>query len=522
MSAADTDLQFSADQDVMEFTTPLDQTLLIKRLTVHEAISEPYLMVADAICASPSIDFAQILGEKVSIHCRLSSESSRYFTGYVSRIRQGETTPSVADHEVTAYRIEIRPAFWFMNHTQNCRIFKDLSVQGILEEIFRERQALEFEFQFDLRPGTAATDAIEYCVQYNESDFDFCSRKMEEAGVGYYFVHAENGHKLVVFDRWAQHNPCESDAEARFWPVASEENEELDIPRVMKFDVAHSFHAGSYAATDFDPEDPGKTENPGEKLLASTTLPKESIGSKDDFEIFRFPGGYKDQSGRGQELTDQFSCMGQQRSYDATAESSCIGFTTGFTFDLTDHPREDFNNSYLLTRVDHEIIQPISVLGETGIPVKYVGRAGLLPYGEGAIPFVPEQKTPRPKIEGIQTAVVVTDQMASSIDVDELGRILVKFPWDRSPDTTSARVRVSQTEAGKGWGTMAIPHAGHEVLVAFLNGDPDQPIVVGRVYNAANPPAKNALDHTSRTELRVHQGVSIQIEGGSSPNIGSL
>ena len=522
MSGADPNLQFTENQDVMKMTTPLDQTLLIRTLTIKEAISEPYQILADVYCASPDIDFNELLGQKVSIFVELSSESARYFHGAVSRVSQGATVGSVAKHDVTLYQVDIRPSFWFLEQTRTCRIFSEKSAKEILETIFGESREIDFEYQFHLKPNAVSSLPVEYCVQYNESDFAFCSRIMEEFGLGYYFVHEEDVHRLVVFDRWAQHNPCPSNATARFWPIG--ENQSLDVatPRISSFDVSRSFSAGKFSTSDFDPEDPGNPEDPGAKQLVSTTVPAEAVGCNDEFEIFEFPGEYRDRERHGQDLTDQFSCVAQREAYRGVAVSSCPGFTSGFTFEMTDHPRETFNNDYLITSVEHVITQPVSVVSGGEEKVSYRGKLTFLPYRDDVVPFVPAQKTPKPSIYGIQSATIVSTKAGSSIDIDEQGRVLVKFPWDRSKDTISRRIRLSQNEAGKGWGTMAIPHSGHEVLVSYLNGDPDHPVIVGRVYNAANPPAQNAIDNTSRTEIRVHKGVHIEIEGGSRPKLGTF
>jgi type VI secretion system secreted protein VgrG len=522
MSAPDDNLIFSAGQDVMEMTTPLEQTLLVRTLRVTEEISEPYRIVADVYCASPELNFGELLGQKVSIHVGLSAESGRFFHGVASKVSQGATVSSTAKHDVTEYQIEIRPSFWFLTQTRNCRIFPELSTKEILETIFKERQSLGLDFQFDLKPKTSASLPIEYSVQYNESDFAYCSRLMEEVGLAYYFEHTEESHKLVIFDRFCQHKPCASDATAIYSPTLEGDNDDLGTPRITKFDVSYAFHAGKYSTSDFDPEDPGNHKDPGAKLLVSTTLPSESIGCNDGFEIFQYPGEFRDRELHGQEITDHFACAAQQESYGGTATSTCPGFTSGNTFEMTEHPRENFNNEYLITGVEHVITQPVNVVNGVGHQVKYSGKLTCLPYRDSRVPFVPLQKTAKPAIYGIQSATVVSGKSGSSIDVDKLGRILIKFSWDRSPDTTSCRVRLSQTEAGNRWGAMAIPHEGHEVLVSFLDGDPDHPVVVGRVYNAANPPAPNALDNTSRTEIRVHQGVAIQIEGGAAPKLGTL
>ena len=498
MSESGSAMKYTGENRPMLLTTPLSDTLLIRSLSVQEGMSQLFHMTADVYSTNAEIDFDQIIGQKVSISLRTESGAGRFFNGIVSGFSQRESS-----NTVTSYEMIIVPWFWFLTQTKSCRIFDNQTVSEIFEEVFSDLEMDDFDFIARRNP------LLEYCVQYRESDFNFCSRLMEEAGLSYYFEHAEKFHKLTITDAASAMPPCADNAIVSMEFDTNSGNASSSPGRISQFHMSRSFYTGKFALTDFNFEDPGKDEDPGKKLLTGA-LSATSVPGDERFEIFEYPGQFI-KIEEGDELLKQHVQAAEQESIQVTATSQCPGFTPGHVFTLQGHQRGGYNRDYLITEVSHFISQDIGVV-EFSDSFDYMNDLTCLPYGgDGEVPFVPAQRTPRPAIHGVQSATVVSPD-GKEIDVDEFGRVCVKFPWDRSTDKMSCRIRVSQDRAGSDWGGMSFPHPGHEVLVGFMEGDPNRPVVVGRVYNAHNMPPLNP-ETCTRTITRDHGGNEIVMDG---------
>jgi type VI secretion system secreted protein VgrG len=518
MSGPLENLLASAENRLMALTTPLeDETLLLHKVSAREEISELFEIRAEVFSPNPEIDFDQIVGQSVSIRVETPGGGGRFFNGMVSNFSQGDTVGTV-----TAYTLVISPWLWFLSQNQRCRIFPnrdtpEMTIKDILQSVLSKWEGFAFDLQFDLQAP------VKYCVQYLESDFAFCSRIMEETGLGYYFTHEEESHTLVVFDQSSTPAECPTQQSVRYWPTQSGASEGLDTDIIKNFRVTQAFHASTFTTSDFNPSDPGSYNEPGAKLIATTSVTNgagkkasgEAGASKDLFEVFHYPGRFELVSD-GESLTKQMASIAEQYSRQIELESECAGFTAGHKFEMVDHPRSDYDGEYLLTKIEHTITQPIGIEAMDD-PVHYSNKARCMALPSNQIPFIPKEKTPKPIITGVQVATVVSPD-GKGLDIDEKGCILVKFPWDLEKNTTSCRMRVSQSQAGSRWGGISIPHVGQEVLVGFLGGDPDRPLVVGRVYNESNLPELGQENET-RTTISNHGGALIEMEGGAVPDL---
>jgi type VI secretion system secreted protein VgrG len=311
-------------------------------------------------------------------------------------------------------------------------------------------------------------------VQYRETDFNFVSRLMEEEGICYYFDHQDGKHVLVLADDSTAHKPCPSQATARcgFYGEGITYTEDL----VTDWDHREEFRPGAWAQTDYNFETP------------STSL-AVTVNGKNPYEIYEFPGEHRVRS-EGDKLAKIRLQEQSAPCVVSQGQSMCRHFSSGFQFTLQDHYRKDLNQAYLLTAVRHMASQVGTFeVGSNGggQDATYRNSFDCIPF---STPFRPARVTPVPFVQGCQTAVVV-GPAGEEIYTDKHGRVKVQFHWDREGkrnENSSCWIRVSHPWAGQGWGSVSIPRIGQEVIVDFLEGDPDQPIIVGRVYNAEQMP----------------------------------
>jgi type VI secretion system secreted protein VgrG len=317
-------------------------------------------------------------------------------------------------------------------------------------------------------------------VQYRETDFNFISRLMEQNGIFYFFEHEEGKHTMVIADSSSVYTACPDQDTASYNPVSGG----LDTDDVIiSWDMEQVLMSGKYTLTDYNFVTPSTS-----LLVTEPTI--DVIGGNSDFELFDYPGDY---ANRGDGTTFAKVRMQEQEAVHMVARGSgvCRAFTTGYKFDLTDHFLDSMNDTYVLTEIQH-----VASVGSTyglaaGDRGSYSNHFTCIP---ASVPFRPARLTPKPFVQGPQTAVVVGKSQGQNsgsggsgsgeeIWVDQYGRVIVLFPWDRTGQC-SCWVRVSQEWAGEGWGSITIPRVGQEVIVSFLEGDPDRPIITGRVYNA--------------------------------------
>jgi type VI secretion system secreted protein VgrG len=490
---------------LVSLTTPLGKdVLLLAGFTGHEAISRLFSFHLDLLSEHGPIDFPTIVGKNVTISVTQSDDTARYFNGIVSHFGQ-----SGSDANFTHYQMEVVPWTWVLTRYADCKIFHNKKVDDIIKQVFSDRGFQDYKFSLN-----GSYSPMEYCVQYRETDFNFISRLMEQNGIFYFFQHEEGKHTMVLADSSSGHEECPGQKTAGYNLVTGG-LDEADV--VTAWRLEQELRSGKYTLTDYN------FKTPSASLLA-TEPTIVSVGGNSNFEIFDYPGEYPTRADG-----TSFAKLRMQEEEAAhltvTGSSVCRAFTTGYKFALTDHQQDSMNTSYVLTEIQH-----IASVGDSygkagGSGDTYSNHFSCIPE---SVPFRPQRLTPKPFVQGPQTAVVIGKSQYSDtsgddgsgdgeeIWVDSFGRVIVRFPWDRA-GKCSCRVRVSQDWAGQGWGSINIPRVGQEVIVSFLEGDPDRPIITGRVYNANETVPYTLPDYQTRSTFKTRSS-----KGGGTDNYNEL
>ena len=425
----------------------------------------------------PEIRAQDIVGQNVTIEVRLPDRDVRYLNGFVSRFTHvhGPGSP-------TPYLVTVVPWLWLLTRTADCRILQDKTVPEIIEETFRKKGFTDFE---DALTGNYRT--WEYCVQYRETDFNFVSRLMEQEGIYYYFKQESGRHTLVLADSASAHAPYPGYEQITYHPSPPAT---ITRPCATDWSVETLIQPGAYALNDFDFRNTRKDLQVRAKVSRSH--------AQAEYEVFDYPGEYVE-SGEGEDYAkkriEELQCQ-----YETIAGvSDARGLCPGCTFTLAQHPRGDQNREYLVTSTTFRL-----EAGEFAPGAQASGSVYTCAFTamDSSQPFRALRLTPKPTIPGLQTAIVV-GPAGEELYTDEYGRVKVQFHWDRygtADEKSSCWIRVAQVWAGKQWGAMYLPRLGQEVLVEFLEGDPDRPIITGRVYNGqAMPPYDLPAEQTKST-----------------------
>jgi type VI secretion system secreted protein VgrG len=483
---------YSQEDRPLILTTPLGKdVLLVTSFRGHESISELFDFEIEMLAERGiKIPFDQILGQTVTLEMRLLNGDKRYFDALVTQFTQGRR-----DENFVSYRASLAPKLWLLTKKVRSRIFQHVTVPDILKTVLTGMD-VTYELSATYFPR-------DYCVQYGESDFDFASRLMEEEGIYYFFKHSEGRHQMVVVDSPSKHPDVPGESSVIYEEVMGETRTDM---RVTGWEKTQTIRAGEFTAWDYCFELPDKNLEAIEKTIPTVTVGKVThklnVGGNDQLEIYEYPGGYAQrfdgisQAGapQPQDLKNIFPDrartvrvrMEQEevQSINIQGTSDCGHFTAGHEFTLERH--FDADDKYLLTRVEHAAKQA-DYRSQQAEPFTYENRFSCIP---DALFFRPQQTTQKPVIAGLQTAVV-TGPPGEEIFVDKYGRVKVQFHWDREGKKnadSSCWLRVAQVWAGNSWGAFFWPRVGHEVVVAFEEGDPDKPLIVGSVYNAKNMP----------------------------------
>ncbi|WP_437816053.1 type VI secretion system Vgr family protein [Sorangium sp. So ce1078] len=429
----------------------------------QEAISELFRFDITLVSLASDLAIGDAVGKRASLTFR-ASEDVRHVHGIIAHFELGE-----GGKKLTTYRAVLVPDVFRLLHRRDSRIFQELSVPDILKKVFDAAGVASGDCQFSLRKSYATR---EYCVQYRESDWAFACRLMEEEGIAYWFDHDASAHVLVLCDAPSAHPPIEGEATLVFRPPLGAL---VSGEHVSRFRYAEQVQPGKVTLRDYNFKKPG------------LSLESSEQGERDDdLEIYDHPGDY-DAPGAGQERARVRLEELAARRRTAEGEAVCPRLLAGRTFSLAEHPIDDINQAYLLVRVEHSGHEPAmdAVASEERSPCET--RFQAIPAD---VQFRPPLVTQKPSIKGIQTAIV-TGPAGEEIYTDEHGRIKVQFHWDRQgkrDERSSCWIRVSQAWAGGAWGAVVLPRIGHEVVVDFIEGDPDRPLVVGSVYHGANVP----------------------------------
>jgi len=487
---------FTQENRRLRITTPLgDDELLLSSLTGTEGISTLFGFDAELIGRGDAIDFDAIVGKNVTISI-LMEGGDRYVNGIVSRFAQGGTVGSHA-----SYHAQIVPWLWFLTRTSDCRIFQNKTVPDIVQGIFKDYGFSDFKLKLQ---GSFPT--WDYCVQYRETDYNFVARLLEEEGIFFYFEHEKGKHTLVLANNPGAHQACPGTSSLRYIHDMSIGDEE-DV--VTWFKKEQEVRASRYAATDYNFETP------------SLDLMSKATGTDArKYELYDFPGAGGSPAKR--ERLEQLVKVRQQEE-DATRVAFegggyCRGLTPGYLFDLSGVGTGNiahFDGKYLVTAVRHHATEAFEPEGDAP-GLTYANDFHCI---ESKIPFRPTRRTPRPIVNGVQTAVVVGPS-GEEIFVDKYGRVKVQFFWDREGkknENSTCWIRVSHGWAGKNWGMIAHPRIGQEVIVSFLEGDPDCPIITGRVYNAEQMPPYDLPSKMTQTGIKTRS-----TKGGTPANFNEI
>ncbi len=434
-----------------------DDVLLLAGLRGEETVSSPFAFQLDLLSEDPELEAAKLLRTTMTVSVSLRDGSARTIHGLVNRfVRLGQA------EDLTEYRAILVPWFWFLSLSRESRIYQNLTVREIIEEVFAARDFTDFEWRLvhDYSPR-------EYCVQYRESHLAFVSRLLEEEGIFYFFEHSADRHVLVLADHNSAMTGCPGQAYARFH---AQEAPDEDVVRAIEEE--NSVYVGTVTLRDYN-------------YLRPLLNLEASLSGSGVEEVYDYPGRYGELADGERYARIELETEEALRQV-LHGHGSCRAFGAGYSFKLTDHFRRDLNGEFLLLRVRHEA-RVGDYRGQAGDTVDYSNDFLAIP---SATPYHAERRTRRPLIHGTQTALVVGPP-GEEVWVDQHCRIKVQFYWDRlgkKDESSSCWVRVASPWAGKGYGNITIPRIGNEVVVQFLEGDPDRPLVVASVYNGDQTP----------------------------------
>ncbi len=419
--------------------------------------------------AGPEVDLGSLVDRPALLQIG-GIEAPRHVHGVLAEVEYvGES------RSFHLYEAELVPWIWRLQHRQDCRIFQDKATPKILEDVLVGAGLAKDWLRFDLTADYAPRN---YCVQYRESDLAFISRLMEEDGIFYFFEHAADKHVLVIADHPGAHRPIVGAPALWFTPASGDMV--ADREHVQQFRFGERIRPGKVSLRDFN------LHKPDLALEA-----KDGAKRHTELEVYAYPGRYQDQAlgapHQGQTIAKTRLEALQSHRRSGAGASDCPRLCAGHTFELIGHSRHELDGSYRIVQVTHAGSQPQVLDQDASGDFSYSNEFQVT---ETKQPFRAPVQTPRPRMGGLQTATVVGPE-GEEVYPDEHGRVKVQFHWDREDlfdETSSCWVRVSQQWAGNGWGTMFIPRIGHEVLVDFIEGDPDRPVIVGRIYTGINKP----------------------------------
>jgi len=464
--------------------TPLgEDVLLLEQFSGAEAVSQQFSFHLRAVSTSPALALDDLLQQPVLVTLEQVGGDPRYIHGIVNRAMQAESAQGL-----TSYALEIVPWTWFLSLVTDCRIFEDMTVPQIIEQIFKDQGYQDYRLNL-----TGSYDPREYCVQYRETSLNFISRLMEEEGIFYFFEHTDQKHVLVLADSNSAFQPCPGKPSVRYGVTAAGGQEEDVMGSLSR---EHAVRSQCISLTDYDFQKP--------------TVKLDVRASSARYDLYDYPGNYLSREVGERYAKIRLEEQEAQRLLLA-GSSNCRQFTAGCEFDLTDELGTGADGSYTLLSVMHSA-GTTSYRSDAPEPFAYDNQFQAIP---AAVTYRPPRVAFKPSVHGSQTAVVVGPD-GEEIWVDNFGRVKVQFHWDREAKS-SCFVRVSQAWAGKNWGQIQIPRIGQEVVVDFLEGDPDRPLVVGRVYNAELMPPYTLPDDQTMSGAK-----SRSSKGGSADNYNEI
>ena len=482
---------------IMSISTALGDDLLFHSMVAREELGRLSEFEIDLLSPNGSIAFKDILGTHVTVKVELANEADRYFDGYVTRFAQ---TGMRGRYHL--YHASVRPWLWFLTRTSDCKIFQKMKVPEILQKVFDDHSIADFELKL-----SGSYRQWDYCVQYRETDFNFVSRLMEQEGIYYYFMHSEGRHTMVLTDSLSGHEPF---PEFESLPFVPHERVRPEQEAITQWTIANEVQAGKYVIDDYNFKEPPVPR------LATKELTRDNALA--NYELYDHPGEYEKKEEGEHYVAARLHEV--QTLYEVgEASTNCRALATGYLVTMKGHPREDQDRQYLVVGATHNLRYSEYESMESG-GSDYGCTFTAMVAGDN--PFRPRRLTPKPVVQGPQTAVVVGPS-GDEIHTDEYGRIKVQFHWDRvgeKNENSSCWMRVAQVWAGNNWGATYIPRIGQEVVVSFLEGDPDEPLVTGSVYNAMQRPPYlgEGLDEKHKNDPEVSGIKSNSTPGGDGYN----
>jgi type VI secretion system secreted protein VgrG len=500
------------DDRVLQLTVPAlaKDYLLIKRLRCREGLNQLFRIELELfheeefVTYEPTaVDPKKLLGKPMILSVHQNGPTERYFHGICISFAQGNR-----DARFSKYTAELAPKVWMLTQISRSRIFQNRTVPQILDEVF-EGYDVKNEIKGKFEPRN-------YCVQYRETDWDFVSRLMEEEGVFYYFEHTADNHRMILGNTAESHRPCPTAAKVTF-TTQREPAGDYWKPAVYSFVVDDKIRTGKVELRDFN------FQLPLHDLIAPHTS-RFNVGGNQDLEYYDWPGDYAhhfdgiDAGGAEKPAALQPVFQDRERVAKLRQEEIDVGYktiygtadncalTAGHRFGLTGHPQRDRNVEYVLTSVQHHAVQSPSYNADEPVVNPYTVKLACIPHGGENAPFRPLRKTPKPVVYGSQTAKVVGNP-GDEIFTDKYGRVKVHFHWDRSDyndQRASAWLRYGTLIAGNKWGSQFIPRVGQEVIVDFMEGDPDKPLIVGCVYNEQTMPHYELPKYKTLSYIHTH------------------
>jgi type VI secretion system secreted protein VgrG len=466
------DLELKQDKRIALLKTPLgEDVLVLTRFEGVEGLSELFEYQIDALSKRPNLNFDSAIGEKCSVTFKIHNvreKRERHFSGVLAQAQW----LGGGDAKTYAYRLWLRPSLWLLSQKAECRIFHSMTAPEIIKKLLEEH-GIAFEDNFSENHPTR-----EYCVQYRETDLAFLSRLMEEEGIYYFFKHSPGEHKLFLVDSMSKHEPIAGAEILPFIALAGQDRHERE--HIYEWHSERRFRTAKVALDAYDQK----------KSSTDLYAEKETNPAYKKLEVFDYPGRYTEKAD-GEYYAKVRVEAAQAQDNRRQAAGDAISLYPGGLFTLEKHGTASENKQYLVVRASHSYTSPEHYRsgGGGGPDQVYFGNYDLL-LNDSNKPFRAPFVTPKPLVHGPQTAKVVTEvgKESEEVEVDEHGRIKVQFHWERiggkdSKEKYSRRVRVSQIWSGEGWGGQFIPRVGQEAVVIFLEGDPDEPLVVGTVYN---------------------------------------
>jgi len=462
----------------MALKTPLGEALRFMSLSGHEEMSRLFEYQLLAISEDGNLAADDLLGKPMSVSLDQGNGRTRWFSG----IAAGFGIDG-GDGRFVSYRITLRPWLWLLTRSADIRIFQDQSVPDIIQAVFAQYQG---QVRLNLQ---GSHPPRRYCVQYRETDFNFVSRLMEEEGIFFWFVHSADKHELVLADDAGAHT-----AQPGFDKVVYRSNTLAQgaLPAIHQWHMRHEIQSGQMVLSDYN------FEKPSTSLRTDAASHPRGHDHK-ALEVYDYPGLYAEKS-RGTDLAKLRMDEAASRFGRFSGQGDTTGLAVGARFKLDEHPRKDQNTDYIV--LGTQIDMRLGAYESGGAEASFLCRFSLQQLAE---PFRPQRNTPKPSVAGPQTAVVVGKGDAGDIVPDKYGRVQVQFHWDRVGAKDGAKtcwVRVASPLAGNGFGMLSLPRLGQEVVVDFLEGDPDQPLITGRVHNAEQMPPYELPAHASVSTLK--------------------